>query len=247
MLCGDAEGSYFRGGNAHCYTVHDAATSEQQARSVCQNEGGDLWTVTSEAERTDVSDKLSLSGLYWLGLLTTINGANWVSGEGTKYTRFAAGEPHDTALRCVAFDATATGTWSSKECSAKLGFVCERSPALLFPEDHHAYRLHTGALDVAAARARCVADGGHLAALETDLERQFVGKNVGIAAWLDATDSGVENQFVWSTGAAVDQLAFAPGQPDDVNGSQGCLMLNAGDKFADTACNEPHAFICEFD
>jgi hypothetical protein len=178
-------------------------------------------------------------------LLTTSTGHSWVSGENTKYTSFAAGEPRDTALGCVAFDATTRGTWSSEACDVKLGFVCERTPAFVFPDGHHAYRLHTGALDADAARARCSMDGGQLVALETTAERLFVGKNLGIAVWVDATDDAVENQYVWRSGEPVDGAAFAAGQPNDTNGTQGCLLLNGGDKFVDSACSESHAFVCE--
>jgi cysteine-rich repeat protein len=248
MLCGNTPGSYFRSGNAHCYTLHDAATSAQQARSICQGEGGDLWTVTSEAETSDVAGKLALAGQYWLGLLTTKTGNSWVSGENTKYTSFAAGEPSDPALGCVAFHADKPNAdWSSQSCDKKLAFVCERSPAFGFPEDHHAYRLHTATANADQSRARCVADGGHLATLETEAERVFVGKAVGLATWVDATDSATEGEFVWPSGVAVDVAAFAAGQPDDTNGSQNCLFQNTGDKLADAPCSESRAFICEFE
>ena len=131
LLCGSAADSYFRAGNAHCYTSHAVAKSNEQARVVCQAEGGDLWTITSEAEGADATSKLMLGGQKWLGLLTNANGGNWVTGEGTKYTSFAVGEPSDLALRCISFDADVpNGAWSSTACNTKLGFVCERSPAL---------------------------------------------------------------------------------------------------------------------
>jgi cysteine-rich repeat protein len=247
MLCGNTPGSYFRAGNAHCYTVHADATSETQARRICQAEGGDLWTLTSEAESADVTGKLSLMGQLWLGLLTNGSGSSWVSGENTKYTSFAAGEPSDTALRCVTFDATSpTGAWRSEACSAKLAYVCERSPAFGFPETHHGYRLHTEQLDAESARERCMADGGYLAALQTAGERASVGKNVNLTVWVDARDADLDNQFVWSSGEPVEPW-FAVGQPDDTNGTQGCLLLNPGDKYADAACTEPHAFLCELE
>jgi hypothetical protein len=151
-------------------------------------------------------------------------------------------------LKCVALDAGTTGgTWLSEACNSSLAFVCERAPAFIFPVDHHAYRLHTGALDVAAAQQRCADDGGHLATLETDTERQFVGKNVNIAAWLDASDAANEGQFVWATGGPVDRTSFAAGQPDDQNASQNCLLFGPGDKLIDNACGEAHAYICEYD
>jgi cysteine-rich repeat protein len=248
MLCGGVPGSFYRMGNAHCYTAHSDVLSEQQARAVCQSEGGDLWTVTSQDEGTDVTSKLGLNGRYWLGLLTTKGNSSWVSGEVTMFTSFAAGEPSDVDLKCVALDAgTPGGSWLSQACNASSAFVCERSPAFVFPIDHHAYRLHTGALDVAAAQARCRDDGGHLATLETDLERQFVGKTVNLSAWLDASDAAVEGQFVWASGGAVDRSIFATGQPDDEDASQNCLLFGPADKFIDNACGEAHAYICEFD
>jgi cysteine-rich repeat protein len=239
-------GSYFRNGNTHCYTAHTDASSEDQARAVCQAEGGDLWTVTSEAEGVDVTSKLSLTGPLWLGLLTGKAGNSWVSGESPKYTSFAVGEPSDVALRCVAFDAAAH-TWRSQPCDTELGFVCERSPAFVFADTHHAYRLHSAPAAADTARAICVTDGGYLALLQTTPERQFVGKNSNIALWLDANDDATEGQFVWSSGEAVDASAFATNQPDDTNRTQNCLLFNAGDRYADADCSEPHAFICEFD
>jgi cysteine-rich repeat protein len=246
LVCGDTPSSYFRAGNTHCYTWHDSSKSEEQARSVCQAEGGDLWTVTSEAEGTDVTAKLGLTGELWLGLLTAAENNSWVSGENPKYTSFAPGEPSDTALRCVSFDATAR-VWSSRACGSKLGFVCERSPAFVFPLTHHGYRLHTTPVDGITARANCLADGGYLATLEAADERVFVGKNLSIATWVGADDQVTDGAFVWSSGEAVDASWFAPNQPDDSDSSQSCLVLTAADRYADANCDERRPFVCEFD
>jgi cysteine-rich repeat protein len=246
MRCGQAATGYFRNGNGHCYTVHAEAVTEQRARSACQEEGGDLWTITSEAEGNDVWSKLELDdGRYWLGLVTAnASSSSWVSGENTKYTRFGPGEPRDTSLRCVA---STLDAWSSEPCSTALPYVCERWPAFIFPVDHHAYRLRTGPLAAADARQRCAQDGGRLATLETNEERLFAGKNVGVAAWLDASDSAREGTFSWATGELVEISWFAAGKPNDPDGTRGCLLLNPGDKLADADCSEPHAYVCEYD
>lgn len=246
LVCGHTPDSYFRPGNTHCYTAHVTGSSEEQARAVCQAEGGDLWTVTSEAEGTDVTAKLSLTGQLWLGLLTSDTGNTWVSGENPKYTSFAAGEPSNPGLRCVAFDAAAHA-WHSQACATELSFVCERTPGFVFPDTHHGYRLHTSQVDADTARASCLADGGYLAQLQTAGERAFVGKGVNFPVWLDATDSAVEGQFVWQSGEPVDPAWFATNQPDDTNGSQNCLALNAGDRLVDSKCGEQRPFLCEFD
>lgn len=241
-------GTYFREGNSHCYVVHAELASAQEARTLCQQEGGDLWTVTSEAEGTDVANRLALSGRYWLGLQTTTNGNTWVSGEGTQFTHFAAGEPSDVALKCVAFDrAPESGTWSSAACKNELQFVCERAPAFLLADNHHAYRIHTGALDVGSARTQCAAEGGYLATLATEVERVLVGKNAKLQLWVDAGDAAQEGQYLWASGEPVDDGSFATGQPDDNDATQNCLYLNPNDRFADAACGDRRAYICEFD
>jgi cysteine-rich repeat protein len=247
MLCAQIPGAFYRGVNAHCYTLHTDAVAQDQARKLCQQEGGDLWTVTSLAEATEVADKLALGGRYWLGMTRNNGNIAWVTGESTMYTSFAAGEPNGTE-RCVTFDGSTTpGQWSTDACPATLPFVCERSTAFVSPTDHHAYKLYTGALPADAAAARCSADGGHLATLETDSERVFVGKNVSLAAWVGATDSDREGNFVWSTGTPVAPGPFAMGEPNDSDHTQNCLLLTPADKYNDNACSDGRAYICEFE
>jgi cysteine-rich repeat protein len=247
MKCGADAGSYFRG-NGHCYTVHTETLSEPQAREACQTEGGDLWTTTSEAEAKDVASELQLGGRYWLGLLTSEGESMWVSGEKLRYTNFASGEPTQPDEGCVAFEiAEGSNAWLSQTCSSKLPFVCERAPAFIFPGNHHAFRLRTGALGVNQARESCLADGGYLAVLESDDERSFVAKSIAMSAWLDANDDLVEGEFTWSSGEPVAASAFAEGQPDDSGQTQGCLFLNAGARLADGACSDTRAYVCEFE
>jgi cysteine-rich repeat protein len=249
MLCGGDASSYFRIGNGHCYTVHAAGESEGAARTTCQAEGGDIWTVTSQMEGGEVRDHLRLLGRYWLGLHTGTQSNSWITGEDLGYTNFAAGEPSDTGLKCVAIDTKmgAPGTWASAACQGAWPFVCERWPAFTYAVDHHAYRFHADPLTADAARQRCTADGGHLAVLDTNEERLFVAGNVNVQAWVDASDALQEGQFVWPTGQPLDPTWWAVGQPDDKNGTQECLVLNVIDKVGDAACGDPHAYICEFD
>lgn len=247
VSCAQGPSSYFRLSNAHCYTVHEATTA-QKARAICQKEGGDLWTLTSESESMDVTAKLALKGSYWLGLLTTSTGNTWVSGDVPKFTSFAPGEPSDVGLGCVVLDtATAPGRWSSEACASQFRFVCERAPAFVFGDDHHAYRLHTETVDAKAAQQNCSRDGGHLVALETETERVFVGKNVSAVVWVNADDAATEGVFLWPNGERLDPSAFGANQPDDTTGTQGCVLFNQNHRFMDTVCGEQHAYLCEFE
>ncbi len=245
LLCKGLPAAYFRTGNQHCFTVHAPAMAAE-ARATCQAEGGDLWTVTSKAEGSDVVTKLMLRGPYWLGLITRPASNSWVSGEGVKYLSFATGEPSTPDLGCVALVAGGDDElWQSSACDAQLSFVCERQAPAISLASNHAYKLETAAVSFAEARARCAAKGGSLAALETAEELAFVGGSVGLQAWVDAQDAEVEGRFVWPSAAEVDPAAFRAGQPDDGDGSQDCLFLGAGNRLYDESCGRTLPFVCE--
>lgn len=248
LRCGDSPESYFRPANGHCYTLHSDARPQSDARKACQAEGGDLWTATSQGEGRDVTANLMLSMRYWLGLQTKDTTRGWVTGEDTTYSNFAPGEPSTSAGKCVSMQREEAGSlWFSEACATALPYVCERAPAFIYPGNHHAFRLHTGALDAGSARQSCEASGGYLAMLETADERLFVGRNVDLPAWVDANDDAAEGQFVWANGSAVQTTDYAMGQPDDTTGSQGCLFLNAAERLADAACSDTRAYLCELE
>ncbi len=158
LLCGADPLSHFRAGNAHCFSLHPEPATEVDARAACQAEGGDLWTITSQAEGSDVAAQLALSGPYWLGLSTSATGRTWVSGEGFKYQSFAPNEPSAPAARCVSLVAAAgegAGLWQSSPCDTLLSFVCERAGAFVSVTTNHAYKLRTATVSFEEARALC--------------------------------------------------------------------------------------------
>lgn len=249
LICGDDPNSYFRLANGHCYTLYTVAMSQRDARAACQSAGGDLWTITSQAEGREVTLNTNLEAgeRYWLGLQTNANGGSWITGEDTNYSNFSAGEP-SMVDRCVSLQHNDPGTtWLSQPCGDALPYVCERAPVLVYPGNHHAFRLFTGARTLEQARQSCREWGGYLAMLETENERLFVAHSFNLAAWVDANDAGVENQFEWANGTAIEPSAFAPGQPDDMTGNQGCLFLNAAERLVDAPCTENRAYLCEHD
>ncbi len=243
LLCA-GPGSHYR--LKHCFTLHAETATAADARAVCQAEGGDLWTVTTAEEGSEASTKLSLSGPYWLGLLTSDTGSSWVTGEDFEFANFAAGEPQP-ASRCVALVAAGSADlWQSNACETKLSFVCERVAASVLLPSNHAYKVNTAAVTLAEARERCARDGAALVALESAEERNFVAARIDGSVWVDATEQS-EGTFVWPNGAAVDVAAFQQGQPDDTDGTQGCLILGPARRFADTRCDQLRAFVCEHD
>ncbi len=243
LLCA-GPGSHHR--TRRCYTLHAETATQVGARAACQAEGGDLWTITTADEGRDVVTNLALKGPYWLGLLTSTTDSSWVTGEDFGFTNFATGEPRPTS-RCVALVvADGAHLWQSHTCEMKLSFVCERVSASVLPPSNHAYKVSTATVTLTEARQRCEGEGGALVALESSEERSFVTGRIDLPVWVDATERG-EGTFVWPDGAALDAAAFRPGQPDDTDGTQACVVLDPGRRFSDERCDQEHAFVCEHD
>ncbi len=245
LLCGEP-GSHFRSANQHCFTLHADFINLDAARAVCQAQGGDLWTVTSKAEGSDVVSNLGLSGDYWLGFFANPTSESWVTGESAKYQSFAMNEPKTGLDRCVAL--TAEGElWRSAACDMELPFVCERAATIIWVETNHAYKLHSGALTFEEAKSVCQAEGSALVTLESAGELDFVGAGVSLRIWLDATDAELEGRFVWPDGTEVDPANFRPGQPDDRDSTQNCLTLDTSNRLVDERCSLTLPFACEID
>ena len=67
--------------------------SWQMARAVCENLGGHLVTITSEAEQLVVQQipECGSKKQYWLGL--DLSEKQWVTGESISYTKWGSGQP----------------------------------------------------------------------------------------------------------------------------------------------------------
>jgi cysteine-rich repeat protein len=247
LVCGDEPESFYRATSRHCFTRHLELLTHAQARSACQAEGGDLWTITAEDEGDVAITRMALGGNLWLGLVINEGTSQWVTGEAFDFANFAAGEPGANPARCVALSADGTdNAWQASTCSLKLPFVCERTAPFVDLTSSHAYKVHTGAVTVDEARERCAEEGGALAALESESERAFVAPRLNVRVWVDAVELA-EGTFAWSTGAMVDADMFRTGQPDDVDGTQGCLVLEPKKRLSDEPCSQPNGYLCEID
>ncbi|XP_045191095.1 uncharacterized protein LOC123547911 [Mercenaria mercenaria] len=67
--------------------------------------------------------------------------------------------------------------------------------------------------------------------------------------WVGATDLVTENEWIWlpAQSPISEYTNWLPGQPDNANGNQHCLVLdaNSGMKWRDDNCEDDRNFICE--
>lgn len=81
----------------------------------------------------------------------------------------------------------------------------------------------------------------------------YIDRNLSIA-WIGGSDIQVEGVFVWdgtSEGVNRDVKYWFPGQPDDGQGLEDCVVFKYDDvadnyKFNDIPCTANKTFLCEF-
>ncbi|HXU63416.1 MAG TPA: C-type lectin domain-containing protein, partial [Polyangia bacterium] len=141
-------------GRLHCYWVHGSQIDWNSAEAVCENDGGTLVTILSEAENTTVVQLaaqanlfmgIGMSGQVFIGAtdgraLDDRNGAgdySWVTGEPWGYENWHSGQPDGACTGCsgpgpnagCACDhrgaITADGTWFDRTQTTTRPFVCE--------------------------------------------------------------------------------------------------------------------------
>jgi hypothetical protein len=136
----------------HCYWLHTDAQSWPTAEMTCENEGGYLATITSDAENKTVISVARFAPttpggrtLVWLGG-TDDRDPNDHSGPGTYrwmtleqwlYVKWANGQPDGACTTCTGFGMQqmctcdhrmlmqSDGTWLDGEQDARRNYVCE--------------------------------------------------------------------------------------------------------------------------
>lgn len=117
--------------------IHQAKTWDE-ARTYCEEQGGQLASISSSDEWNQVIQLLEADGhsVYWIGAQRSGSGWSWVDGSDFSYTHWAAGEPNneDGIENVIAID-FANGVYnmydepndvSSFYAESKLGFVMEK-------------------------------------------------------------------------------------------------------------------------
>jgi cysteine-rich repeat protein len=244
-------GAFFRFANGHCYSLHATPSTFAEAVATCDALGGYLWTTTSAGEARDVNRaQNTVNTPLWLGYRALPQPGAWLTGESIQYRPWAPGEPSNASSNCALqiADASFTPLWQSGACAEKHAFVCESEAAAFFLANHraHAYRLHTRARPWVEAESTCVDSGGHLVAVETAEEQNFLARRVSFELWLGGSRAS-QTSFRWVTGEPVVYGAFAKNQPDNAGGKEDCIGFTSSHAWNDLDCSLSRRFICEFE
>jgi len=96
------------------------------------------------------------------------------------------------------------------------------------------------------ARIDCVSWGGSLVQVDSSAEDQFVGELVTVLQWLGASDTLIDNVFVWTNGSPILFGNWGASQPDRFPGAD-CVEKRdtAGRQWFDQPCYNLRAYVCE--
>lgn len=122
------------------------------------------------------------------------------------------------------------------------------------PDTGHWYRYvdASPATDWSTCKAAAESAGGYLAGVDSSAENDWIQQNLVAAAgkpscWLGASDAALEGNWSWTDGSAVGFTNWAPGEPNDTDGSQNYLAMATDGTWTDeTAGQTLSGFVVEW-
>ena len=247
------------------YCLFREPRSWQDAERHCEEHGGHLASITSEAEvqelRVELGPRLPDVNL-WLGLVEPTEG-QWL-GPDAKPARFFAwnsGEPNNAggSENCGAW-LVGSGRWNDVDCFVPRRALCESRSApgsktfkcpeeLRFVLGKREYCFQNAAT-WQNAQARCVQSGGDLAVMDSAEENDALFARIGTrfdagSLWIGLTDASEEGRFRWASGESLGSLPWRGGEPNNIGDEDCAEWLPSDGRANDLACQEKRASLCE--
>ena len=128
----------------------------------------------------------------------------------------------------------------------------QAAPLTASLSDEHVYVLYKGEYTRNDAQMICEQFRGHLATITSEQEQELIKSMVSTGEltdyfWLGGTDEAEEGTWEWVTDEAFDYEHWAPGQPNDLGGTQNYLRIHKTGYWDDASSDKTYGFICEYD
>ncbi len=204
------------------------------ARVAAVQLGGDLPTVTDAGENAWIRTALANAvgpRRVWLGYNDVQQEGlfRWVAGDPPGFENFATGEPTGLAGENFVWLDPVSGLWFDdvEEPASLAGPPVVPSGIVEVPADLFANAMFNPCTDSfyvvdepatwLALATRATSLGAQLITVDDAGENEWVRRNVNVEGdrrlWLGLNDLVSEGEFVWRSGAPVEFLAWAPGEP----------------------------------
>ncbi len=273
------------------YTKYDNALSMQDAETACTVLGGHLAAIHNPTQQAAIG-ALSADGA-WIGFhdrhseagctgqsngVGEAGGFIWTDGSPTDFLAWGAGEPNDWEGGLANCDTTSTvgedcthvradNLWNDAACDGARAYVCQNCGVIPGPTS---FTKIDNAGDMWTAEALCHDQGGHLASVHSDADKDAIAALGPNGAWIgfhdtyaeagctgQANDVGETGGFVWTDGTATDYLSWGGGEPNDWEGGiancdttstvgEDCSHVRDDNNWNDAGCTDNRAAICGF-
>ncbi|XP_049338780.1 macrophage mannose receptor 1-like isoform X3 [Astyanax mexicanus] len=253
------------------YQVNDqSALTWDQARKSCQQQGGDLLSITEPHEQTFISGLIQQTGsVLWTGLnsLDSSRGWHWVNGQPLRYLKWMSGQPSSLpGHSCGVLSQLYGSEWSTAVCSEKHGYICQRGlitptvPPVVhtgscyspwIPYSGHCYLLSRTKKTWLEAKDACRREGGDLLSILNVEEQSFTISQLGYAKedelWIGFNDLKTSMLFEWSDHSNVPYALWDVNEPShDSALKEDCVILKGEEgKWADQNCQQKYGYICK--
>uniref|UniRef100_A0A673L868 Macrophage mannose receptor 1-like n=1 Tax=Sinocyclocheilus rhinocerous TaxID=307959 RepID=A0A673L868_9TELE len=245
-----------------------SALTWYQARKSCQQQGGELLSVSEPHEHTFVAGTTTQSAL-WTGLnkLDVTSGWQWSNGQPLRYLKWLSGYPTtQPGYSCGVLKNAFGSEWSNEPCSEKHGYICQRGhsvPTLppvvdtgfchspWIPYSSNCYLLHRTKQTWLEARDSCLREGGDLLSILSKEEQSFVITQLGYLKtdelWIGFNDRKTQMLFEWSDQSSIPFASWEVSEPSHsaVHAEDCVLMRGEEGKWADDICENKYGFICK--
>ncbi|XP_053349941.1 macrophage mannose receptor 1-like isoform X2 [Clarias gariepinus] len=248
----------------------DSALTWYQARKSCQQQGGDLASITEPHEQTLISGLTQGNGpVLWTGLnsLDPSSGWHWINGQPLRYLHWLSGQPSPQPGRnCGAVNQQFDSKWSTDDCSARHGYICQKvlqtptippmvhtgsCPRPWIPYLGHCYYLNRAKKTWLEAKDSCRRDGGDLLSILSVEEQSFAISQLGYLKtdelWIGLNDLKTAMYFEWSDHSSVPFVSWEINEPShNADNKEDCVIMRGEEgKWSDENCKNKYGFICK--
>ena len=125
-----------------CYFISQNRHTREKAAEACEDLGGHLADITSEAEQNFLVDLMAKSGVgdAWFGLTYELNQKKW--SDGSKLEEAQWYKLHlNSETSCIRIQKN--GDWNDRKCKKEFRYICEREGRSMYMVhlNHWSHRL----------------------------------------------------------------------------------------------------------
>ena len=269
FICGINSKEY----RGDCYTFYSSPKTWNEAEKTCQSRGGNLVSVKDSFEEAFLYNFISRKATFFWNGLRTVDGTrifHWSDNAPLYYSNWknfvevSPGSPH-----CVAANTFEELQWSTRDCNARLPFVCKRSNATYPVHDditaacptgessyvdigdgfcYHIGRSNNDRYQWGSASRYCFTKGMEMISVSSEHQTKLLMAYLWkypYDFWLGLIRTFDKKSFMWVDKSPLSYTNWAPREPKTYSTGEDCVSFSTSDsKWSVEGCGQWRGSIC---